>query len=184
MIGLTAHALVGDRAKGLQAGCDDYDTKPVDLPRLLAKIETLLRRRGQPMTTPAPALLLVDDEELNRDMLGRRLELHGYRVTLAEDGGSALEWSGSESFDLVLLDVMMPDLNGFQVLSRVRETRSAIRTAGHHGDGQEPEHRRRRGAFAWVPTTISPSRSISRWRLARICDSRRPSPGLDGPSRE
>jgi two-component system cell cycle response regulator DivK len=46
VIGLTAHAMTGDRDKAMAAGCDDYDTKPVELPRLLEKVEALLGRSG------------------------------------------------------------------------------------------------------------------------------------------
>ena len=48
VIGLTAHAMSGDREKAMEAGCDDFDTKPIELARLLEKIEALLARKSAP----------------------------------------------------------------------------------------------------------------------------------------
>jgi phosphoserine phosphatase RsbU/P len=67
------------------------------------------------------ALLVVDDNEDNRYTLSRRLTREGYtNLTTAADGQQALELLGARPFDLVLLDVMMPGLNGYEVLERMR----------------------------------------------------------------
>ena len=71
------------------------------------------------------SLLLVDDNEMNRDALSRRLRQRGFQVTLASDGREALALSGTTAFDLVLLDVEMPGLSGLDVLAELRRTRSA-----------------------------------------------------------
>ena len=71
-------------------------------------------------------LLVVDDNEMNRDLLSRRLERKGYRVLTAADGMQALDAIAASPVDLVLLDVMMPGITGLDVLRAVREKRSPI----------------------------------------------------------
>ncbi len=65
-------------------------------------------------------ILIVDDNEMNRDMLSRRLVRHGHTVAMAENGRRALECLQGQSFDLVLLDIMMPEMNGYQVLEAMK----------------------------------------------------------------
>jgi len=66
------------------------------------------------------SLLVVDDNEMNRDMLSRRLRREGHGITLAENGRQALDALRAKPFDLVLLDIMMPEMDGFQVLERLK----------------------------------------------------------------
>jgi class 3 adenylate cyclase len=65
-------------------------------------------------------LLVVDDKKVNRLLLTRSLELLGHRVATAENGRAALEAMRREPFDLVLLDIEMPEMDGFQVLEQIR----------------------------------------------------------------
>jgi sigma-B regulation protein RsbU (phosphoserine phosphatase) len=66
-------------------------------------------------------VLVVDDNEMNRDMLARRLARIGMKTDTAEDGNSGLDKILSNKYDLVMLDIMMPDIDGIEVLKRVRE---------------------------------------------------------------
>ncbi len=66
------------------------------------------------------AILVVDDFELNRDMLSRRLKTRGFEVFAAESGPIALDMVGQRPVDVVLLDIMMPEMDGFEVLRRLR----------------------------------------------------------------
>ena len=65
---------------------------------------------------PAGTILVVDDNELNRDLLSRRLRRDGHTVIVAEHGRAALDRLVQQPFDLVLLDIMMPELTGYEVL--------------------------------------------------------------------
>lgn len=90
---------------------------------------TTLQRRWSPIRLKPPALkpvatggtiLVVDDLAENREMLSRRLTRMGYAVELVESGQRALEFIAGRPVDLILLDIMMPGLNGIEVLQRLK----------------------------------------------------------------
>jgi phosphoserine phosphatase RsbU/P len=80
---------------------------------------------GAPAVAPPEAatgiILVVDDNELNRDLLSRRLRRDGHTVVVAEDGRAALDALARQPFDLVLLDIMMPELTGYEVLEILKK---------------------------------------------------------------
>jgi two-component system, cell cycle response regulator DivK len=65
-------------------------------------------------------ILIVEDNEMNRDMLSRRLERKGYSVTMAEDGGAGVERAIAEIPDLILMDMSLPVLDGWEATRRVK----------------------------------------------------------------
>jgi two-component system cell cycle response regulator DivK len=74
-----------------------------------------------------PKILLVEDNEINRDMLSRRLERRGYRVAIAMDGEQGVSMAGLEAPDLILMDMSLPVLDGWEAARRLKaapETRS------------------------------------------------------------
>ena len=70
---------------------------------------------------PAGTILVVDDNEMNRDLLSRRLRRDGHTVVIAEHGRAALDELARAPFDLMLLDIMMPELTGYEVLEIVKK---------------------------------------------------------------
>lgn len=72
------------------------------------------------MTPEAGSMLIVDDVETNRDLLARRLQRHGHQVTMASNGRSAISLLHAAPFDVILCDIMMPEMNGFEVLAYLK----------------------------------------------------------------
>src|SRR6185369_3472409 len=69
-----------------------------------------------------PRILVVDDNELNREIMASRLGAHGYATLQAADGEAALAAVGRHAPDLIILDVMMPELDGFEVCRRLKDS--------------------------------------------------------------
>ena len=68
-----------------------------------------------------PKILLVEDNEMNRDMLSRRLQRKGFEVSLAVDGPEGVAMAIAGAYDLVLMDMSLPEIDGWEATRRVRE---------------------------------------------------------------
>ena len=106
--------VVDDKNLGYALGATDYLIKPVDRGRL---IEILAKFRNVP---PPRLALVVDDEEPARKMLTQILEKERWNVVQAENGLEALERIAKQRPDLILLDLVMPKMNGYQFLAELR----------------------------------------------------------------
>ncbi len=90
---------------------------------LVAPLEQILRSSSLQVGRKAlpGRILVVDDNESNRDLLARRLRKEGQRADIAESGQRALEMTGLHAYDLILLDLMMPGISGYEVLMKLKE---------------------------------------------------------------
>jgi len=134
VIVLTSGGFPGDAARCRELGVSAYLTKPVGDADLL---DALLRAfRGQPdrenkpdLVSPQPVgktqaglhILVVDDNEVNRRLATRLMEKQGHSVVSAVSGRGAMDALKKQAFDVVLMDVQMPDMDGFEATQMIRE---------------------------------------------------------------
>ena len=115
-IPVTMITIMDEQSKGFSLGASDYMTKPIDRGRL----RTLLQKYRT--SAAEQNVLVIDDESDTRDMLRRVLEAEGWQVTDAENGRIGLEKLENNRPNLILLDLLMPEMDGFQFLAELRKS--------------------------------------------------------------
>jgi PAS domain S-box-containing protein len=110
--------ILDEQNRGFTLGASDYLTKPIDYKRLA----TLLQKYRPPEASDRThVVLVVEDDADTRQMFQRILQKEGWQVITAENGRVGLEQYQASAPDLVLLDLMMPEMDGFQFLERLRQ---------------------------------------------------------------
>jgi signal transduction histidine kinase/DNA-binding response OmpR family regulator len=107
--------IVDDRNMGFALGAADYFTKPIDWHRLSAALKKHCR------SSAAQTVLLLEDDADTREVTRRTLEKDGWTVRVAENGRSGLECVAAEIPAIILLDLMMPKMDGFQFMEELRK---------------------------------------------------------------
>jgi CheY-like chemotaxis protein len=103
-----------NRSRGYSLGVTEYMTKPIDRERLIGLLQNISRQ-------VARKILLVDDDEIMRESVRRVLEQEKWNVAGASNGRIALEQLASSCPDVIVLDLMMPEMDGFEFLMEIRQ---------------------------------------------------------------
>ncbi len=111
-------SIVADQEKGFALGATDYITKPLDKLQLLTSVRRILAQQDN---QTRPSILVVEDDPDTRQSLSLALSIHGFSVTGVEDGAEALTAVAAQAPDLILLDLMMPRLDGWTVIRKLKE---------------------------------------------------------------
>ncbi|MBF0451236.1 MAG: response regulator [Candidatus Magnetomorum sp.] len=148
VIALTAKAMEGDEQKAIAAGCDGYIIKPINTRGFISTLNDCIQNVVPPTInankvlvpkdpkildtlehrikiiddafTQRRKILIVDDERLNVKMLERQLKEYNYEILSAYCGEDALDLARNELPDLIILDIMMPGIDGFEVTRDIR----------------------------------------------------------------
>ena len=125
VVALTSHAMEGDKEKAIAAGCDGYIAKPIQRHKFLEHVERIL---GAPEPGESPQkksghqdrVLIVDDEPLNIKLIAGQLQNENYDILTALSGKEALGIVNAKNPDIILLDIMMPEMNGYEVIRKLK----------------------------------------------------------------
>jgi two-component system, NtrC family, sensor kinase len=117
---LSSEADVKDRVRGLKRGADDYVGKPYEVDYVVARARELLRGKRRAATPDRPLVLVIDDSDTYREALRAALDGAGYDVATATSGEEGLRIAAAERPAAILVDSVMPGIDGATVIRKVR----------------------------------------------------------------
>lgn len=135
-------------------------SQAVSLLRKEPEIPAALESGGSTQARHLGSILIADDDSANREMLARRLRRLGHTVSMAENGRQAVEMIRAGSYDLLLLDIVMPEMDGYEVLKYLQANRPVARlpviVLSASDDSKKVAHSIKLGAQDYLPKPFDP----------------------------